>query len=130
MYIVIICFSVCNIINFEINLSFLIKSFSYKTKKSEQKLKYLQKKKTFKVKWKVFFITFKGLSFKQIKPLFLKPNFQIIFPSWELLLDSWVFKINIQTIDNPEFFWILLLMNFWINYLFKRSLILRLIKWS
>ena len=130
MYIVIICFSVCNIINFEINLSFLIKPFSYKTKKSEQKLKYLQKKKTFKVRWKVFFIIFKGLSFKQIKPLFLKSNFQIIFLSWELLLDSWVFKINIQTIDNPEFFWILLLMNFWINYLFKRSLILRLIKWS
>ena len=36
IYFVIICFPVCNVINFEINLSFLIKLFSYVTKKSKQ----------------------------------------------------------------------------------------------
>ena len=45
MYIVIICFLVCDIISFEIKLSFLIKPFSYMTKKSGRKLKYLQNKK-------------------------------------------------------------------------------------
>ena len=32
MSIVIICFPICDVVNFEINLSFLIKPFSYMTK--------------------------------------------------------------------------------------------------
>ena len=39
MYIVIICLLVCDIINFEIKLSFLIKPFSYMTKKVRTKIK-------------------------------------------------------------------------------------------
>ena len=39
------CCPVCDVINFEINLSFLIKSFSYIMKKSGQKSKYLKNKK-------------------------------------------------------------------------------------
>ena len=50
MYIVIVCYPVCDIINFETCFSFLIKSFSYMTKNSEQKLKYLQNKKSFQDK--------------------------------------------------------------------------------
>ena len=42
MSIVIIWFPVCHVINFEINLSFLIKPVSYMTKKSVQKIKYLK----------------------------------------------------------------------------------------
>ena len=37
-------FLICVVINFEIYLSFLIKSFSYMIKKSEQKFKYLKEK--------------------------------------------------------------------------------------
>ena len=48
--------------NFEINLMFLIKTFLYMTKKSGQKLIILRTKRAFKVKYKAFFITFKGLS--------------------------------------------------------------------
>ena len=45
MYTVIICCPVCTVINFEINLSCLIKSFIYITKKSRQKCKYLKNEK-------------------------------------------------------------------------------------
>ena len=42
MSIVIIWVPVCHVINFEINLSFLIKPVSYMTKKSGQKIKHLK----------------------------------------------------------------------------------------
>ena len=49
--IVIICFLVYDIINFEINLSFLITSFSYITKKTQGKyLNIIRTKRAFKVK--------------------------------------------------------------------------------
>ena len=47
MYIVIVCWAGCDVINFEINLIILIKSFSYMTKKSKPKFKYLENKKSF-----------------------------------------------------------------------------------
>ena len=50
----------CDIINFETNLIFLIKSFFCRTKKSKQRFKYLEKEKSFKVacvvNTKLFFI--------------------------------------------------------------------------
>ena len=39
MCIVIVCYPVCDVMNFEINRGFPIKPFSYLTKNSEQKLK-------------------------------------------------------------------------------------------
>ena len=42
MYIAIACYPVCDVINFETNLNFLIKSFSYMTKNLEQNMKYLK----------------------------------------------------------------------------------------
>ena len=62
MFIVIVCVSVFEIINFEIYLSFLIKWFSYITKKSGQKRKYLQNEKSFSDEIKN--IIFKGFSLK------------------------------------------------------------------
>ena len=47
MCIVIIWYPVCDIINFEIKHSFLIKPFFYITKNSGQKCKYLKNKKSF-----------------------------------------------------------------------------------
>ena len=41
-----VCLPGCDVINFEINLIFLIKSFFYMTKKSRQKFKYLDNKKS------------------------------------------------------------------------------------
>ena len=45
--IAIVCFPGCDVINFEINLIFLIMSFVYMTKKLKQKLKYLENEKSF-----------------------------------------------------------------------------------
>ena len=46
MSIVIICFSVSHVINFEISLSLLIKPVSYMTHKPGQKVKYLKNEKS------------------------------------------------------------------------------------
>ena len=42
MCIAIICFPVCDVINFEISLEIPIKLFSYVTKKSDQKFKHIK----------------------------------------------------------------------------------------
>ena len=47
MPIVITCFPVCDVINFELNLSFLNKLVPYMTKKSEQKFEYLKNEAIF-----------------------------------------------------------------------------------
>ena len=63
MYIVIVCWPGCDIINFEINLIFLIKQFFYIWPKSQdKKLNNLRTKRAFKMKYKAFFIIFKALS--------------------------------------------------------------------
>ena len=59
MSIWIVCFPGCDVIDFEINLIFQIKPFSYITKTSKQKVKYLENKKRNK---KHFFVIFTGLS--------------------------------------------------------------------
>ena len=43
----IVCWPCCDFIKFEINLIFLIRPFWYMTKKSRQKLKYLENKRSF-----------------------------------------------------------------------------------
>ena len=50
MYIGSVCYPVCDVITFEINLAFLIKPFFYLTKQPRQKTKYLENKKAFKAK--------------------------------------------------------------------------------
>ena len=42
-----VCYPRCGVINFEIDLIFLMKLFFYLNKKSRQKFKYLEKKKSF-----------------------------------------------------------------------------------
>ena len=66
MCIAIVFFLDWDVINFKIKLIFLIKSFFYITEKSRQKLNIFRTKKAFKMKWKLFFIIFKGLSFAKI----------------------------------------------------------------
>ena len=47
MCIAIVCWLAGDVIDFEINLIFLIRPFSYTTKKSRRKLKYLENEKSF-----------------------------------------------------------------------------------
>ena len=61
MCIVIIYLPVCDVIDFGTNLSFLIKTFPYTTKKSGQKFKRLENEYSFQNK-KTFFTIFKGHS--------------------------------------------------------------------
>ena len=58
MCIIIICCPVFDVINFEVNLNLLIKPFFYITKKSWQKFKYLENKKSFKHEIKSIFPQF------------------------------------------------------------------------
>ena len=62
MCIAIVCQPGCNVLNFEINFIFLLRPFLYMTKKSKQKLKYLQNENSLLGEIKSFFIIFKGLS--------------------------------------------------------------------
>ena len=55
MSIAIICFPGCDVINFEINIIFLIKPVFYLARKSRQKFKYLENKKSFYVEIKSIF---------------------------------------------------------------------------
>ena len=63
MGIVIICYPACDAIDLVNNIKFLIMSFFYMIKKSEQKLKMMQEQKEH-LRWNKehFFIIFKGLS--------------------------------------------------------------------
>ena len=60
--IVFLCFPRCNVKNFETDLIFLMKPFSTQPKSQDKKLNILRTKRTFKVRKKNFFVTFKGLS--------------------------------------------------------------------
>ena len=60
MYIGSVCYPVCDVITFEINLAFLIKPFFYLTKQPRQKLNILRTKKLLRPNKKHFFIIFKG----------------------------------------------------------------------
>ena len=62
MYIVIICFPVYDVINFEIDFCFLINPLFYMTKKSGQKFECRKNKKSFLSEINKFFIISKGLS--------------------------------------------------------------------
>ena len=59
--------------------SFWSSHFSYMTKKSCQRLKYLENEKAFKLKEKTFFIIFKELPIKQITQIFLEGE----SPTWK-----------------------------------------------
>ena len=50
MCLVIICYPACEVINFEIKLSFLIKLFSYTAKKQDKSLNTLKTKTAFNIK--------------------------------------------------------------------------------
>ena len=62
----------CDIINFEVNLIFLIKPFFLHDRK------VLRTERPFKMKQKAFFIIFKGLSIKQITQFFLDGESQTL----------------------------------------------------
>ena len=94
MCIATVCCPGCDVIKFEINLVVLIKPLCYMAKKSRQKLKYLENEKS--VKYKVFFIIFRGLSsakkFLRLENAPLK--LQLIILSYKCRTDQNICKIN------------------------------------
>ena len=50
MWVRIVCEPGCDVINFEIKLIFLMKLFSYMTKKSKQKFEYLENERALEMK--------------------------------------------------------------------------------
>ena len=68
---VVICIPVYDVVNFETILSFLIKPLLCMTKEVSKNFNNLKMKIALKLKQKAFFIIFKWLLLKQIKPNFL-----------------------------------------------------------
>ena len=62
----------CDVMNFEVNLIFLIKPFFVHDQSRDKKLNILRTKRGAKINQKTFSITFKGLSIKQITQIFLE----------------------------------------------------------
>ena len=94
MWIVIICWPSCDVIILRFTLPFWSSRFLYVTKKSRQILNILRTKRAFKVKRKVFFIIFKGLSLKQIRQILSKVRVQLSFINW-LITDRWPTRLLI-----------------------------------
>ena len=69
MFIVIVCWPGWDVINFEINLVFLIKPFFLHDQKFKANNCHILRTEGFKMKWKAFFTIFKGPLLKQIKNL-------------------------------------------------------------
>ena len=75
--IAIVCLPACDVINFEINLIFLINRFSTWAKSQDRNLNILRTKRALKMTLKTFIIIIEGLSLKKI--IFFErwePNFQ------------------------------------------------------
>ena len=87
MCIAMVCNPGCDVMNSGVRLTFLIKSFSYLTKMSLQKLKYLENETILKTKQKTFSIIFKGLSMKQITDIFLEGESSTLRPVTLVLSD-------------------------------------------
>ena len=64
--IAIVCFPGCDVINFEINFIFLNKPFSFLTKRSSQKFKYLENENSFYSETKSILHLLKGFSVDKI----------------------------------------------------------------
>ena len=94
-HITVICCPVCDTINFEIYLSFLIKPLLYIIKKSGQKFKYLKNDKSFSHKIKSIFHHLKRFSLKKIKITFLEGEGPALSNS------------NFPCRDNRHFWWFL-----------------------
>ena len=82
MRIAIVCFSGCDVINFEVNLIFLIKSFFCMTKMSRQKFKYIENEKKL-LRWnKKYFLSF--LNGFQLPKSFLRPESASLKAHWQI----------------------------------------------
>ena len=68
MFVVLPCKPGFDLINFEIDLIFLIKSFFYVTKKSRQKFKYFENEKKLLGWKKTFFIILRGCQLPKFDP--------------------------------------------------------------
>ena len=96
MRITIVCWPGCNIIKFETNFIFLIKSFCCKTKKSRQKFKYLENEKSFWGEIKSTFHHFQRAF-----------NCQKLSQTWKCAFNLQIWKKNIESLSKKYFLFIL-----------------------
>ena len=113
MCITILCFPDSDVINFEINLIFLIKSFFCMTKKSRQNFKYLENEKSFSKRVrlspsKIFFLicfNFNDSPSKMKKKLFISSSklfsfsryFIFVLTLWSCRKNSVIRKISLSS---------------------------------
>ena len=104
MYIAIVCFTCFEVVNFEINLTFLIKLFFYMTKNANQKFKYLENQKRFWGEIKIFFcyllLFFKNFKLSKIASE-LRVQVFVIISEWEKRnsdgMPNWIIGVSIPT---------------------------------
>ena len=104
MYIAIVCFTCFEVVNFEINLTFLIKLFFYMTKNANQKFKYLEKQKRFWGEIKIIFcyllLFFKNFKLSKIASE-LRVQVFVIISEWEKRnsdgMPNWIIGVSIPT---------------------------------
>ena len=128
IFILVICCPVCEVINFVINFSFVIKPLFCITKKSKQKCKYLKSGKSFWLETKSIFHYFKRtfnrqkLSQTVIGPLkkqvfiYFKCKFSYVYVI--LFLCTFCFTV-VRSLAEPDGYWTSLL-RFSFNHLFNK----------
>ena len=82
-------------VNLKVNLNFFIKQFSHITKKAKTNFKYLKNEKSIYNEIKAFFIIYKELPLKHLKPNFFEAE------SWTLIED--LCKENLAKEVSAEF---------------------------
>ena len=104
MYIATVCFTCFEVVNFEINLTFLIKLFFYMTKNAYQKFKYLENQKRFWGEIKIIFcyllLFFKNFKLSKIASE-LRVQVFVIISEWEKRnsdgMPNWIIGVSIPT---------------------------------
>ena len=98
----IVCFSGCDVMNFQIDLIFLIKPFFYMTKKSRQKLKALRTKRALKVKKKHFSSFLKGFQLPKLSQVWPFSEHQSLKGQGFLLHTVW--KVSKYGVSSGPYF--------------------------
>ena len=104
MYIAIVCFTCFDVVNFEINLTFLIKLFFYMTKNTKQKFRDLENQKRFWGEIKIIFcyllLFFKNFKLSKIASE-LRVQVFVIISEWEKRnsdgMPNWIIGVSIPT---------------------------------
>ena len=100
MSIVIVCWPLSDIINFEINIIFLILQFFLRDQKARQKFKYLEKEKSLWVEIKSIFYHFQRAFIEANKTTFLEGESLTLkfYKYYCLILKKMIHQVEIQSL--------------------------------